>query len=78
MPRRGANPLLKANPTVTLGFRVSVAVAEQMRRLLREKNCSIPALFADGLNAIEAQKTAPNGESGGLHFAGCPGVERGG
>jgi hypothetical protein len=55
MSRRRANRLLKATPSVPLGFRVSVEVAEQMRRLLTERDCSIPALFADGLNALEDQ-----------------------
>jgi hypothetical protein len=62
MSRRGANRLLKATPMVTLGFRVPVEVAEQMRRLLKARNCSIPTLFADGLDAIEAQASEAAGK----------------
>jgi hypothetical protein len=65
MRSRGANPRLVARPTVALGFRVPVEVAEQMRRLVARHNCSISHLFALSLDAFEAQTRNGDGSAGG-------------
>jgi hypothetical protein len=52
--RRRANPRLKATPSAIITGRVPLAVAEQLRRLVKQHDCSVPQLIADGLNALEA------------------------
>jgi hypothetical protein len=56
--RRRANPRLKATPSAIITARVPLAVAQQLQRLVRRRDCSVPQLIADSLNAIEAQATS--------------------
>jgi hypothetical protein len=57
--RRRANPLLQTTPRVVVIASVPLRVAEQLRRLVKSRDCSVPQLIADGLDAIEAQQAAP-------------------
>jgi hypothetical protein len=57
MPR-GANPRLRVTPSVAVSFRISVPLAERLRELVLQRDCSVPQLIEDGITALEAQQHA--------------------
>jgi hypothetical protein len=56
--RRRANPRLKATPSAIVTARVPLAVAQQLQRLVKQRDCSVPMLLADALTALEAKSEA--------------------